>query len=76
MPKEGSQYISLSVILTDSLSITGRNDSPQVFLKNVNALLKKMAKYINEYIENSSDESDKEDADVDTSGKEDSDKQN
>ena len=35
-----------------------------------------MAKYINEYIENSSDETDKEDADADTSGKEDSDKQN
>lgn len=35
-----------------------------------------MAKYINEDIETSSDESDKEDADEETSGKADSDKQN
>ena len=31
MPKEGLQYIWLSVILFDSIFITGNNYDPQVF---------------------------------------------
>ena len=40
-PKEGSQCVCLSVILIDSIFITGKTYYPQVFLENVNMLLKK-----------------------------------
>ena len=40
IPKEGSQFICLSVILIDSAFRAGKN-YPQVFYKNVNMLLKK-----------------------------------
>ena len=36
VPKEGSQCICLSVVLTDSVFKSGKNHYPQVFLKNVN----------------------------------------
>ena len=40
IPREGSQFICLSVILIDSAFRAGKN-YPQVFYKNVNMLLKK-----------------------------------
>ena len=40
IPREGSQFICLSVILIDSALRAGKN-YPQVFYKNVNMLLKK-----------------------------------
>ena len=42
--KEGSQFISSSVILIDSVFRTGKNYCARVFLKNVNLLLKKKRK--------------------------------
>ena len=42
--KEGSQFISSSVILIDSVFRTGKNYYARVFLKNVNLLLKKKRK--------------------------------
>ena len=41
IPKKGSQFICLSVILTNFAFTTGKNYYPQVFLENVNMLLKK-----------------------------------
>ena len=41
MPKEGSQYICLSVILIDSVFITRKNFYPPVFLEECNTLPKK-----------------------------------
>ena len=41
IPKEHSQFICLSVILINSVFRTGKHCYPQVFLKNVNKLLKK-----------------------------------
>ena len=41
IPKEGSQFISSSVILIDSVFRTCKNFYARVFLKNVNLLLKK-----------------------------------
>ena len=41
IPKEGSQFICLSVILISSVFKTGKNNYPQVFLEEVNILLKK-----------------------------------
>ena len=41
IPKEGSQFIFLSVILIDSVFETDKNYCPQYFQKNVSMLLKK-----------------------------------
>ena len=52
MPKEGSQFICLPVILIDSVSRTGKNYYPQVFLECkyiVNE--KKMPEYITDNTE-------------------------
>ena len=48
IPKEGSQYICLSVILIDSVFRTGENYYPQVFLEECKyvAKEKKISKYI------------------------------
>ena len=40
IPKEGSQYICLSVILIDSDFKTGKNYTPQVFLEECKYILK------------------------------------
>ena len=61
MPKEGSQYICLSVILLDSIFRTGKNYYPKVFLEECKYFIKEKTihKYIIDDIEISSD-SDKE----------------
>ena len=41
MPKAGSQYICLSVILIDSVFGAGKNYYPQVFLKECKYVVKK-----------------------------------
>ena len=41
IPREGSQFICLSVILIDSVFKTGRNYYPQVFLKEFKYVVKK-----------------------------------
>ena len=41
IPKEGSQLICLSVILIDSVFRTGKNCCTQVFVEDVDMLLKK-----------------------------------
>ena len=46
MPKEGSHFIYLSVILIDSVIKKGKNFFPQVFKKNRNTFSKKK-RYIN-----------------------------
>ena len=53
IPKEGSQYICLSVILIDSVFRTGENYYPQVFLEECKyvAKEKKISKYIIDDIE-------------------------
>ena len=58
IPKEGSQFISLSVILIDSVIRTGKNYYPQVFLEESKYFVKERKKsgYITEDIEISSDE--------------------
>ena len=55
--KEGPQCICLSAVLANSVFKIGKGYYLQVFLKNVNTLLKKKkaTKYINEYLEKSSD---------------------
>ena len=58
VPKEGSQYIFLSVILIDSVFRTGKNYFPQVFLEECEYIVKekKMPQYITENVESCSDE--------------------
>ena len=57
IPKEGLQYICLSVILLDSVFRTGKNYYPQVFLEECKYFVKekKIPKYIIDDIEISSD---------------------
>ena len=40
IPREGSQFIFLSVILNDSVFITGKNYYPQVFLEECKYIVK------------------------------------
>ena len=51
IPKEGSQFIYLSVILIDSVFTTGKHYYPQVVLEECKYVVKekKMPVYINEY---------------------------
>ena len=62
IPKEVSQFISLSVILIDSVFRVGKNYYPQVFLEECKFVVKekKMSQYITDDIETSSDDSDRE----------------
>ena len=57
IPKEDSQCVCLSVISVDSVSRTGNNYYPQMFLKECKYVIKekKMSKYIIDNIEISSD---------------------
>ena len=68
MPKEGSQYICLSIILIDS----------QVFIEECKYVTreKEMPKYITEDIEIYSDESDKEDSNEENNDEENTDEEN
>ena len=75
MPKEGSQFIYLSVILVDSDFRTGKNYYPRVFLEECKYVVKekKMPEYITDDIEISSDDSDIEDSDEENSNEKNSD---
>ena len=57
IPKEGSQYICLSVILIDSVFRKDKNYYPQVFLKECKYIVKekKIPKYFIDNIETCSD---------------------
>ena len=57
MPKEGSNFISLSMVLIDSVFKMGKNYYPQVSLKEYkyNVKEKEVTEYINEDLEISSD---------------------
>ena len=72
VPKKGSRYICLSVILIDSVFRTGKNYYPQVFLEECKYVVKvkKLAKYIIKDTEISSDQSNTEDSDEENSEKE------
>ena len=82
-PKEGSQYICLSVILIHSVFKTGKNQYRQVFLEECKYVIKekKMCKYIIEDVQIPSDESNKGDSeekhfDEENSSKTSSDREN
>ena len=64
IPKEGSQCICLSVVLTDSVYKEDKNYYPQVFLEECKCAVKekKMPTFITDGIE-TSDDSDRENAD-------------
>ena len=68
-PKEGSQYICLSVNLVDSIFRLGKKYYPQLFLKEFKYVIKesKMSKYIHEVIEICSGESNEYDSDEESS---------
>ena len=72
VPKEGSQYICLSVILIHSDFRTSKIYYPQVVLEECKEVIKekKMPTHVIKYKETSSDESDKEDSDEENSDKE------
>ena len=70
--KEGSRCIPLSAILIDSVYRKDKDYYPQVFLEEREYFVKekKASKFINDNIEISSDNSDKEDCDEENSDKE------
>ena len=65
IPKEGPQFICLSVILIDSVFRTGKNYYPQVFFEECKFVVKEknMPEYITDDIQISSDHFDREDSD-------------
>ena len=71
IPKEGSQFICLSVLLIDSVFRTGKNYYPQMLIEECKYVVKekKMPKHITENIEISSD-SDRENSDEENSNEE------
>ena len=81
IPKEGSQFICLSVILINSVIRSGENYYPQVFLQEYKYVVeekkaeKKMPEFITDNIEISSD-SDREDSDKEISSEENSNEEN
>ena len=76
LPREGSQFICLSVILMDSAFRTSKNYYPQAFLNECKYVVneKKISKYITDDIEISSD-SDRANSDEGNSDEENSDKE-
>ena len=77
IPREGSQFICLSVILIDSVFRAGKNYYPQVFLEECKYAVKekKIPKYIIDNIEIASD-SDRENSDEQNSNEENYDEEN
>ena len=73
IPKEGSQFICLSVILIDSIFRTGKNYYSQVLLEECKYIVKekKIPEYITDDIELSSD-SDRDDSDEENSNEQNS----
>ena len=65
IPKEGFQFIWLSVILIDSVFIIGKSYYPQVLLKECKYVgkEKKMPEFVTDDIKISSDDSDRENLD-------------
>ena len=78
IPKEGSQYIFLSVTFIDSVFRIGNNYYPQVFLKECKYVVKekKVPRYITDNIEISPDGSDRDNSNEENPDKENSDKKN
>ena len=82
IPKEGSQFIYLSVILIDSVFTTGKHYYPQVVLEECKYVVKekKMPVYINEYTDDiefcSCDIDREENSDEENSNEESSDEEN
>ena len=76
IPKEGSQFLCLSVILIDTVFRTSKNYYPHIFLEECKYVVKekKMSKYITDDIGISSD-SDREDSYKGNSNEENSDKE-
>ena len=73
VPKEGSQFICLSLTLSNSVFRTGKNYYPQVLLEECKCIFKekKMPEYITGDIEISSDDSVREEnSDEENSNKE------
>ena len=77
IPREGSQFICLSVILTDTVFRTSKNYYPQVFLEECKYVIKekKIPKFIIGNIEIYSDSA-KEDSDEENSNEKNSDEEN
>ena len=77
IPREGPQFICLSVILIDSVFRAGKNYLPQVFLEQCKYVVKekKILKYIIDDIKISSD-SDRENSDEKNSNEENFDEEN
>ena len=77
IPREGSQFICLSVILINSVFRAGKNCYPEVFLQECkyDVKEKKIPKYITDDIEISSDAG-RENSDEENSDEEDSDEKN
>ena len=77
IPKEGSQFICLLVILINSVFRTNKNYYPQVFLEEYKYVFKekKIPKYISVDIEISSD-SDRENSDEENSDEKNSEEEN
>ena len=69
VPKEGSQYICLSVILIGFVFRAGKNYYPQAFLEECKHVVKekKIPKYIIKDMEISANESDNKDSDEENS---------
>ena len=78
IPKEGSQFICLSVILIDSVFRLDKNYYPQLFLKEYKYVFKEkvMPEYITDDIEISSDDSDREDSNEKNADEENSNEEN
>ena len=77
IPKEGSKFICLSVILVDSVFRTGKNYYPQVFLEECKYVVKekKMPEYITDNTKIYSD-FDRQDSDEENSNEKNSDEEN
>ena len=72
IPKGGSQFICLSVILINSVVRTGKSYYPQVLFEECKYVVqeKEMPEFITDNIEISFDDSDKEDSDEENSNEE------
>ena len=78
IPKEGSEFICLSVVLINSILRAGKKYYPQVFLEDCKFVVKekKMPENITNDIEISSHDSDREDSNEEISNEKNSDEEN
>ena len=72
IPKEGPQFICISVILSDSVCRKDKNYYPQTFLEECKYVVKerKTSKFVIDDLDISSDDSDKKDSDKENSDEE------